>query len=197
MKQNDKLIRFLLTLLALSVILNLCLVAVSFADDLEAWTVSDEKEITTIKTYIYALKPAMKHKPDLTDRIARAVSKYHDDVDVKLVLAIMMRESSFNPSAIGGSDCGLMQVNVWYHAKRYKVSIEDLLNVETNIRIGCDILKNIIEQRKPQGFKYPWAFYNTNRLKIYDDKGNLVAGRIVYIRHVLKWYNKINRKVNK
>jgi hypothetical protein len=159
-----------------------------FEEVIKETDIKTEKEL--IRKCIYKLKPDMKNK-DLTNIIVNSIIKYKDDLDIKLIIAIMFQESRFNPKAIGGNDCGLLQVNIWYHSRNYKVSIEDLLNPEINIRVGLDILKNIIEQRKPQGYKYPYAFYNTSALRIYDDKGNLIGGRIMYIRHIEKHLRKI------
>ena len=70
------------------------------------------------------------------------------DMDPRLVLSVISKESSFNPKSIGsnGEDYGLMQVNIRAHADKVGRigGPEQLFNYRTNIDIGTDILKSCL-----------------------------------------------------
>lgn len=60
----------------------------------------------------------------------------------RLLAAVVISESSANPSAISGHDVGLMQINT----KTWKYSRAKLLNPEQNMAIGARILKSCIHR---------------------------------------------------
>lgn len=61
------------------------------------------------------------------------------------LLAIMRVESSFNTKAKNARSVGLMQVNLAYHAKSFKVSPYDVFS---NIDVGASIYKACLIKRK-------------------------------------------------
>jgi soluble lytic murein transglycosylase-like protein len=67
---------------------------------------------------------------------------------VTLILAVIEKESSFNPRAVNDRDFGLMQVNSKWHADRIKDvgGLSAMFNPATNIEVGTEILKGYIEQ---------------------------------------------------
>jgi len=87
-----------------------------------------------------------KQVPDPAERltILRAVHKHatHVDVPAELVLAVIDVESNFDRFAISSTSAlGLMQVMpFWIKELGYKDK-NALFNIETNILLGCQILK--------------------------------------------------------
>jgi len=61
------------------------------------------------------------------------------------LLAIARVESSFNPRAKNVNSVGLMQVNLAYHAKSFKVSPYDVF---ANLDVGASIYKACLVKRK-------------------------------------------------
>lgn len=71
-----------------------------------------------------------------------------NDINPKLVFALIERESNYNPNAIGdeGTSFGLMQVREMFHKNRMeKLGVEDLLNPYQNVIVGIDILKEKLD----------------------------------------------------
>lgn len=72
---------------------------------------------------------------------------HKEQLPVTLLLAVIARESSFNPKAINSRDLGLMQVNAKWHAN----TIEEvggehaMLRPRVNIPVGARILKGYIQ----------------------------------------------------
>lgn len=66
-------------------------------------------------------------------------------ISPKLVKAIIKVESGGDTNAIGdnGDSLGLMQIQPRYHAQRLKEG-ESLLDPKVNVRIGCEILSEIM-----------------------------------------------------
>lgn len=69
--------------------------------------------------------------------------KYY--INPKLLKAIAKVESGENPNMIGdgGDSIGLMQIQPKWHAQRLKDG-ESLLDPKVNVRIGCEILSEIM-----------------------------------------------------
>lgn len=67
---------------------------------------------------------------------------------VSLVLAVIARESSFQPQTIRQKDYGLMQVNAFWHAGQVakEGGARALLHISTNIRVGTRILAEYVRQ---------------------------------------------------
>jgi soluble lytic murein transglycosylase len=87
-----------------------------------------------------------------TDLIEQYCEKYQ--LDSALVLALIREESFFRPDAVSPAKaCGLMQLlletarQVAY-AQRIKVFRTDLFDPETNIRLGTEYLKNLLDKYK-------------------------------------------------
>lgn len=65
------------------------------------------------------------------------------DIDPRLILAMIQRESSFRQDAMGdeGKSYGLMQVQKHNHLERMKrLNVTDLLNPYQNVIVGIDII---------------------------------------------------------
>lgn len=90
------------------------------------------------------------------------------DLDPYDLLAIMQVESSFKPEAANRGNVGLMQVNLRYHAKKFKTSP---YNVQANTQVGGSIYKACLIKRK--GNKaLAFRCYNSENVKnmIYPNK---------------------------
>lgn len=69
-------------------------------------------------------------------------------LDPQLVLSVITVESRFNKYAISSAGArGIMQVMPFW-LKQIGSSEQDLLNVQTNIRFGCTILRHYIQMEK-------------------------------------------------
>lgn len=114
-----------------------------------------------------AVSPEQPRATPVNNRLATAISKtfavdnalarqivgvasevaHKEQLPVTLLLAVIARESSFNPKAINSRDLGLMQVNAKWHASTIeKVGGEyAMLRPKVNIPVGARILKGYIQ----------------------------------------------------
>lgn len=72
-----------------------------------------------------------------------------NDIDPRLILAVMFVESSFDAETVGdgGDSYGLMQVQPKWHSERMeRLGVTDLLNPEQNAAVGVDYLAELIEK---------------------------------------------------
>jgi len=80
---------------------------------------------------------------ELAYRYATLIARYASsfELDPLDIVSVIYQESSFNPQAISPTgDYGLMGIN-WHYVGRHRVKDKrDLLNVETNLRIGVEML---------------------------------------------------------
>ncbi|MDQ2085272.1 lytic transglycosylase domain-containing protein [Herbivorax sp. ANBcel31] len=108
-------------------------------------------------------------------------SSYYENLDPYLVFSVIKAESNFEPNATSHKNArGLMQItddtSIWI-AERMKMDnfkIEHLYNPETNIKMGCWYLNNLIEEfmyedgvyiyeEEPERRKLVLAAYNAGR----------------------------------
>lgn len=139
-------------------------------------------EILTISNKI--IKVCAHVENETAFKIARSVHKYSNkyDIPAEFILTIIYTESRFKPNAVGSTkDTGLMQVVPKYHRTRLKklgVKLPDLKKIDTNIKVGCDILADAKEGRP-----------NTKRtLWLMAKKYN---GRSSYANKVMYRYKKL------
>lgn len=67
----------------------------------------------------------------------------------EIIFAMIERESNYKAGAIGdnGNSFGLMQIQARYHYERMQeLGCTDLLNAEQNIKVGIDILAELVEK---------------------------------------------------
>jgi len=94
-----------------------------------------EETIPTVSYYNVDLSP------DVQNVIFKECEKY--DIDPSIVIAMIEKESHFNPSAIGdnGKSFGLMQIQPRWHSKRMELlGCTDLLDPVQNVTVGIDYL---------------------------------------------------------
>lgn len=103
------------------------------------------------------------------DTIKEAVSLASDGykIDSKLILAVMKVESGFKPKAFSNNNVGLMQVNLYYHQKKFKNN--DYFNVYLNVLVGTSILKDCFTKHKGNHNK-TFVCYNGGADKQYAAK---------------------------
>lgn len=92
---------------------------------------------------ILIVKTVQAEEVKQKDYIEETAESY--GISPKLVKAIIKVESGGNANAVGddGNSLGLMQIQPRYHAQRLKEG-ESLLDPKVNIRIGCEILSEIM-----------------------------------------------------
>lgn len=98
--------------------------------------VEDQTDIKLIKFVASRFK-----KPEwFIEKIVKAAKKYSQPDFPKTtdILAIIIVESTFNTNAHHRGSWGLMQIEAKSH--RNKIQGESLVNVDTNIRVGTEIL---------------------------------------------------------
>lgn len=93
-----------------------------------------------------------KLDPTLTKVIAESVYKNSKEflLPPELIIALMERESLIIPTSTSKADCiGLMQVNPKAHKeKMVGIDIVQLYYVDNNVKIGCQILKEYLNETK-------------------------------------------------
>ena len=107
--------------------------------------ISTTEEITEVEpahyTYKYYDVPL---DMDLQDHIFRLCDYY--GVDAGLVIAIIQKESDFDPDVIGdsGNSFGLMQIQERWHIDRMaRLECPALLNPYQNVEVGIDIIAEL------------------------------------------------------
>lgn len=113
----------------------------SFEDrfDAEVWLVSKSSQL---KRYI----PDNAKRLTLLRKIHRAATQA--DISPEIVLAVIQIESHFNPYALSHAGAqGLMQVMPFWK-KEIGRPDDSLVDVETNLRYGCTILKYYLDREK-------------------------------------------------
>lgn len=115
--------------------------AESFEDrfDAEVWLVA-----TSEKLKRYIKNP--KKRFDFLQKIHHAATQA--ELEPELVLAVIQIESAFNPYAVSvvGAQ-GMMQVMPFWK-KEIGRTDDNLIDLETNLRYGCTILKHYIDREK-------------------------------------------------
>lgn len=92
---------------------------------------------------LMVVKTVQAETPKQKDYIEETAESY--GISPKLVKAIIEVESGGDANAVGdeGNSLGLMQIQPRYHAQRLKEG-ESLLDPRVNVRIGCEILSEIM-----------------------------------------------------
>ena len=103
--------------------------------------------ITDLAAYIEEQNPRIR--PDISHRIAQAILEYSEKngLKVHLVCSVIENESNWEPNAVSKDkrDIGLMQINIVANKKLLKekgLTKWNCFNIENNIMLGCEILKN-------------------------------------------------------
>ncbi len=81
--------------------------------------------------------------PGLDQKIEDAAGT--QGVDKHLVLSVIYQESRCNSQAVGAvGELGLMQVSPrWHHDRMVRLNARNLLDVESNLRVGVDLLNEL------------------------------------------------------
>lgn len=96
---------------------------------------------------------------DLQIFITRKCEEYH--IDPELIFAMIARESTYNPNAMGdnGRSYGLMQIQLRYVRERMdKLGCTDLLDPYDNVTVGIDLIAEYIDK----GYGLEWALMAYN-----------------------------------
>jgi len=116
------------------------------------YTLFHQAPVLKIPPHSYLTKIIQRKQPRLTkakaNQIARAIykhSKYYKLPPI-LIIALSERESSLLPKSTSKKSCiGLMQINPRAHPNKVKnFSRDRLYDIDTNIKIGCSILKEYL-----------------------------------------------------
>lgn len=108
---------------------------------------------------------AVPLEEDLQLHIADLCEEYH--IQPELVLAVIGKESQYNPEAIGdsGNSLGLMQIQPRWHSKRMQqLGCDDLLDPYQNVVVGVDILAEKLAKGSTE-----WALMAYNGGNQYAD----------------------------
>ena len=115
-------------------------------------------------------------------KIAKAFIKYGKTFNIRInrLLQIASVESRFNPKAVNkvSGDYGLMQINWRVWGRRFVKHPNELLNIDTNVKLAC----YIISHNKRIGFKKVAHYhsFNPERVEIYEEKLEPFANRFAW-----------------
>jgi len=118
-------------------------------------------------TYNYIKKLSPRINQEYALDIASSIDFHCSDLDNKLVVAIIYKESDFREDAINcqSHDIGLMQINRRTWQRYFDVNLSELFDKDKNIQIGCEVLRHY-KDRKSEGFKNSWySFYHSSTWK--------------------------------
>jgi soluble lytic murein transglycosylase-like protein len=145
----------------------------------------DETTDEPVEMYSYYDVPL---DSELQNHIVSLCGQY--SVDPDLVIAMIQKESNFDPDTIGdnGASFGLMQVQPYWHEPRMtELGCLDLLDPYQNVEVGIDILAELFEKSD----YVPWVLmaYNGGESYATDMVNN---GQISeYARLVLKYQSEL------
>ena len=109
---------------------------------------------------------------DIIERIVNEIKKSvtTEFPSVEDVLSVIAVESSFSPQAKHKGSYGLMQINKSAH--RNKLNRKDILDLETNIKLGVQILQEyfLLTGKNPEG---TLLAYNAGIGNYYNKRYNL------------------------
>ena len=135
--------------------------------------------------------------PDIPIEVQDSAKKYGKEYNIcpELLEAVAYAESRYEPAAKNGSCVGLMQINVPCHMDRMarlKVSKEDLLQIDPNMEVAADYLRELFDQYEDAG----------EVLMIYNGDSNVVKYRktgvmSVYASSVLSMSLELEQKHGK
>ena len=100
-----------------------------------------------IPPHDYLTKIIQEKQPKLTKeeatQISKAVYKYSNPFPPELIISLAFQESSLLKNKTSKAGCvGLMQIYPKFHPEKVKgFSKAELYEVDTNIRVGCQILR--------------------------------------------------------
>lgn len=129
----------------------------ALADIAQNRPVVDSQESQWLDQSEQAMLDLMRQSRALADRLKNAQHRhsllqtvYYEakraGLDPDLVLAVIRVESNFRKYAISSAGArGYMQVMTWWSGIVGETS-SDLFNLRTNIRLGCAILRNYLDQ---------------------------------------------------
>lgn len=141
----------------------------------------------TTYDYIKYLSPRIKSNYAM--EIAHTIDSSCIDLDNKLVVTIIYKESDFHEDAINcqSHDIGLMQINRRTWQKNFNVNLSELFDKHKNIEIGCEILRHY-RDRKSERFKVSWySFYHSSTWKYREPYWNSV-------RKIMKRLDRYDKK---
>ncbi len=154
--------------------------------------------------------PKAKRKP-LTEEIIRTARKWAEarKLPVEWVLATIMMESEGQPGVIGdsGNSYGLMQIHVPAHGPRLaKHGITDpkqLFDIDTNIKIGTEIMRDFLDIVRKTRAQKTWArdLPDSDLIRIAFKGGKLavmaaLSGKEPYKNFAAaqaKWHDRLER----
>ncbi len=129
---------------------------------------------------------------ELAYRYAALIVKYASvfELDPLDIVSVIYQESSFNPQAISPTgDYGLMGIN-WHYVGRHHVKDpRDLLTVETNLRIGVEMLnfwREFTRKNTNKDDAIPFFFNHYNQG--VTPKNGDYAKRVMNVRKKLALY---------
>ena len=97
---------------------------------------------------------------DLQDDLRAACEE--SGVDMALALAVIQKETNFrNVMGDGGNSYGYMQVQPrWHRDRMERLGVTDLMDPESNFRVGCDYLAELLEKHPVEN---ALSAYNSGR----------------------------------
>lgn len=83
---------------------------------------------------------------------ARIVQELYPDVELSLILAIIQKESHYDPTVNGSGAIGLMQIIPSCHTDRIsRLGVTDIWDPYSNILIGTDLINELLKTYKDPG----------------------------------------------
>lgn len=132
---------------------------------------------------------------EIAYKYAVVITKNADtfELDPLDVVSVIYHESRFNPQAVSTTaDYGLMGIN-WYYVGRHRVKDKkDLFNVETNIRIGAEMLNfwREFSRKDTRKREFIRSFFNHYNQGVVVQNGDY-AKKIMNIRKKLAVYQMV------
>lgn len=129
---------------------------------------------------------------ELQDHILMLCQEY--SIDPALVMAIIWKESNFNPecSVDSGKSLGLMQVMAKWHVERMeRLGCDDLTDPYQNVTVGIDFLAELIE--RDRGIE--WALMAYNGGASYANRKASAGEVSAYVTKVLGKADELRKEV--
>jgi len=113
--------------------------------------VVSSKKVYKVNRLVDTRTPEQRQKDNVFFN-ARRVQELYPDVELSLILAIIQKESHYDPTVNGSGAIGLMQIIPSCHTDRIsRLGVTDIWDPYSNILVGTDLINDLLKIYKDPG----------------------------------------------
>lgn len=151
--------------------------------------IESSKHVCTVETLVDTRTPEEKIKDEIYSAVNKMKTLY-PDIESSLILAVIQKESRYDPNVNGSGAIGLMQIIPFCHTNRMaRLGVTDLYDIYSNVLVGTDTLSELIHKYNDVGLAL--MCYNMGEGKALYKYSN--GGYSGYVHSVLAIKEEIER----